>query len=55
MVLHGVGDHRPRPTLRGDEEEDEEDEEEDEVGVVGVEWTLSHYPPLVARWLLSCS
>jgi hypothetical protein len=50
-----VGDHRPRPTLREDEEEDEEDEEEDEVEVVGVEWTLSHYPPLVARWLLSCS
>ena len=47
-----MGDQRPRPTLREDEEEDEEedDEEEDEVE----EWTLSHYPPLVARWLLSC-
>ena len=43
-----MGDHRPRPTLR---DEDEQDEEDDEVE----EWTLSHYPPLVARWLLSCS
>ena len=35
--------------------QEDEDEEEDEVEVAGVEWTLSHHPPLVARWLLSCS
>ena len=38
-----------------EDEEEDQDEEEDEVEVAGVEWTLSHHPPLVARWLLSCS
>ena len=66
VLRHGLGEHcspvrvthHPHLAVREEDEDEDEEEEQDEVEVeveVEVEWTLTHYPPLLARWLLSCS
>jgi hypothetical protein len=58
-MLDGVGESllpiRVTPILPVWEEDEDEGEDEDEVEKVGVEWTLTHHPPLLATLLLSYS